>query len=481
MSAGIATEAVRGTSRAASPRVVVASYARLSKAKGDGRGSSLAIDRQQEANREYIERVHPGAIVVEFNDDGFSGFLDVERPAWTDMLARVEAGEFAAVVAWHADRISRQVGVAARLVGLCERTRTELHTALGGWHSDPTRLYIESIVAESESRQKRERMLSKHKEIRKAGGYPGGARRFGFEPAMTAVRESEATEVRDMAARVLGGESLKSIAADLNRRGVLTSTGAQWRGQTVRQVLAKEYLAGLRDGRKVWPAVLDLATHEALGRLFDGRSGSAPSSARKYLLSGIAVCGRCGAKMAGSFRHGKLYAYVCPCGVQRVMADVDEMVTAYTVARLAETDANGLLTSDAINREMAALTAEQDVLAERRKIYARQAATGAIDDAAYKAFTAAIAEREGEVKAEIEDLAERQAAPIRALDGATGPLAPQTWAAWTEDTTGRGQARQRQIIALFWDVTLHPVGRGRRPFSPDSVSIVPKELPSDVA
>src|SRR4051794_2108526 len=117
VTASLAREATRGVVGA--PRVW-ACYCRLSQAKNDGKGTSLAIGRQCSEIAAYVGRVDPGASVVHFHDDGFSGFKrGLARPGFDEMCTRVAAGEFAAVVAWHADRISRQVEVAGRVVNLC--------------------------------------------------------------------------------------------------------------------------------------------------------------------------------------------------------------------------------------------------------------------------------------------------------------------------------------------------------------------------
>src|SRR5262245_57782644 len=138
-----ATEPGTWVSYASTARIWV-SYARLSSAKNDGKGGSLAITRQHAENRAYIERVDPGARIIELSDDGFSGYKDVHRPGFAEALSLIERGEVSAFVAWHADRISRQVEVTAQAVKACQRVGVELHTALGGFHADPTRLYIES-------------------------------------------------------------------------------------------------------------------------------------------------------------------------------------------------------------------------------------------------------------------------------------------------------------------------------------------------
>ncbi len=47
----------------------------------------------------------------------------------------------------------------------------------------------------------------------------GGTRPFGFEADFVTVRESEAEVIRELAERLIGGETLRSLCKDLNERG----------------------------------------------------------------------------------------------------------------------------------------------------------------------------------------------------------------------------------------------------------------------
>ena len=56
----------------------------------------------------------------------------------------------------------------------------------------------------------------------------GGSRPFGFESDRVTVRAGEAKIIRELAERLLAGEALRSLCADLNMRGVRTTTGGEW-------------------------------------------------------------------------------------------------------------------------------------------------------------------------------------------------------------------------------------------------------------
>src|SRR5207237_6989015 len=68
---------------------------------------------------------------------------------------------------------------------------------------------------------------------------------------------------REAAARVLRGDSLRSLVLDLNTRGVRTVRGSQWSESPLRHLLCRPSLAGLRSyhgevvAKGSWPAILD--------------------------------------------------------------------------------------------------------------------------------------------------------------------------------------------------------------------------------
>lgn len=60
------------------------------------------------------------------------------------------------------------------------------------------------------------------------------------------IVEAEAAVICDVAARVLAGESLRSVTTDLSDRGVPTVKGGTWRQPAIRQMLMAARLSGQR-------------------------------------------------------------------------------------------------------------------------------------------------------------------------------------------------------------------------------------------
>jgi hypothetical protein len=110
----------------------------------------------------------------------------------------------------------------------------------------------------------------------------GGRRRFGYESGMSALREDEAEVVRDLASRLLAGESLHSCAKWLNGERpngehvepvATPGGGARWKGSNLATMMLRPHLAGLRVhqgeviGDADWPAILSVEVHESLKAL----------------------------------------------------------------------------------------------------------------------------------------------------------------------------------------------------------------------
>jgi hypothetical protein len=102
--------------------------------------------------------------------------------------------------------------------------------------------------------------------------------------------------------------------------------GYERAGVALRRGLASPQLAGIRivDGVKIprtWPAILDVATHEAIVAELNKPRGRGRPAGSRWLLSGFTVCGRCGQPMrAGG--HRKVKRSVAPTGPCRYSADI---------------------------------------------------------------------------------------------------------------------------------------------------------------
>ncbi len=83
----------------------------------------------------------------------------------------------------------------------------------------------------------------------------GGTRPFGYRSDRLTVEPTEAAAIREAAARIRAGDSLRGLASDWNARGLRTVTGRDWSAQVLRRMLTSRprvgpALAPRRDRRR---------------------------------------------------------------------------------------------------------------------------------------------------------------------------------------------------------------------------------------
>lgn len=290
-------------------------------------------------------------------DNDVSAFSGKARPGYRQLCDGIKSGHYDAVVAWHPDRLHRSLAELETFINLVEDTRVSVATVTAGNYDLTTpegRLTARIVgsVARKESEDKSRRLRRKHQELAENGKLSGGGRRpFGYEADRMTIREDEATEIRAAVARVLAGETVRSIAVDWRERGVPTVTGAAWSPTTVKRLLMSGRISGQREhkgvivGPAAWPAIIDPNDTLRLRALLGSTQRVAPGerTARSYLLSGFLFCGECGTRMSARpvIRKGQRYRrYACTtdrggCGLVGISADrIEEFVSEAAIVAL---------------------------------------------------------------------------------------------------------------------------------------------------
>lgn len=257
-------------------------------------------------------------------DRGISAYSGARRPRYEAMLADVVAGKIDVVVAYSIDRLTRE-GVAgfARLAEVVTAAGAELITV-----HDPA-LNITSALGQgvaalmaSIARMESERISTRVKtanlrELDAGLPHQGGNRAYGYT-RRGEVLPVEAAIIMEAAERLTAGESLRSIAEDLNGRGVPTSTGGTWRPESLARTLRSPRTAGMRTHHGVlsagsWPAILPLDQWtELLGTM--GEPAAIRQDTRAgHLLTGVVRCGVCNARLKVRQDSGRAFVrYYCP-------------------------------------------------------------------------------------------------------------------------------------------------------------------------
>ena len=155
-------------------------YVRISRAAD---GSTLGVERQEPPCRELSER-NGWEVAEVYRDNDLSAF-NGHRPSYQRLLADAKAGRIGAIVAWDADRLTRQPIENEALIELAERHGIQLATVTGE-HDLATpsgRLHFRMLgsIARYESEHRAERLRLKFDELARTGRPKGGGYRpFGF-------------------------------------------------------------------------------------------------------------------------------------------------------------------------------------------------------------------------------------------------------------------------------------------------------------
>jgi DNA invertase Pin-like site-specific DNA recombinase len=326
-------------------------YARISK---DSEGRAAGVGRQQRDGEDSCRRWRWTVHDVYVDNDISAYDSRRRRPEYERLKDDLKNGVVNAVVVWHPDRLHRQPRELEDFIDLIETTGATVGTVTAGEYDlgTPTgrqTARIVGAVARGESEHKAERIRRKARASAEAGAVWGGNRPYGYEADRRTIRKSEARFIREAVDRVLAGESIHSICKTWNERGVPTVSGIPWGMYVLRRILTSGRIAGWREhhGELVaeaeWDGIIDLETLEALRAILrDPDRTKRKMPVRRYLLTGLARCGRCGEKLVARPRPDGRRCYVCSnglgfkgCGRLSQLADpLEELVVESTFVRL---------------------------------------------------------------------------------------------------------------------------------------------------
>jgi len=378
-----------------------AAYERLSQDRGK---RSPSIANQRFDIEEYYERNGwQFDESLNFSDDDISAskYSTKERPGYNALLATIRVGQIEAIVATEVTRLFRRVEdlLEVHAIVLDVQARSfVIETAPGGARYDLMtnegfHNALDAVVEASRESGKISDRVRRAKRARaREGRWHGGNRPYGYEReklildaegnitnrGRLVVVESEAAIVRELTARILNGEALTKITADLNERKVPTATGngRLWHPATIRNLFRSKRIAGIREDQGAeypasWQAIITMEDFERVSLVLGDAAryvGAAKKGVRSYLLTGIVECGICG---ADGETHVKLYPgamwgkqrikqrkYACRtldhygrqigCGkIVRLADPVEALVSEAVLARFESEDLTALVAPDA--------------------------------------------------------------------------------------------------------------------------------------
>lgn len=453
-------------------------YARIS---SDPEGTTAGVQRQIKDCYEWAER-RGWFVADEYVDNDTSAYSGKRRPEYDRMLDDLVEGRRDGVIVYHLDRLHRRPRELEDFLESCDRVgvrnlasvtgEIDLSTYDGRFHAR-----ILGAVARKESDDKSRRLKRKHREIAEAGRVSGGGTRsYGYADDRVTVVPHEAAVIKEMAERFLAGDSLRSIASDLNDRGITTTTGREWSSQGVRQLLHRARISGQRelDGeiqcRAVWPAIITPAQTARIRASLDDPDRRTNRAARKYLLAEMLRCGHCGSTLVARPREDGQRRYVCArapgrpgCGRTFILAEEvealvsDGVLRRLTSSRLVAAVKSRTAGDPAAAKVLAQLESDQEQLDGLAAAYGRK-------EVSLREWQAARAPIQQRIKAANATLSKQQG--TTALRGVVDhPDGPR-------EAYGRlPLARQQAIVKAVLDhADIGPAVRGRNRFDPSRVT-----------
>lgn len=442
-------------------------YCRIS---DDREGAGLGVQRQREDCEQLAKHLGVEVHAV-YEDNDLSAYSGKPRPGYLQLLEDLRDGHADTVLAWHTDRLHRSPAELEEYIDVCEPRRVQTRTVKAGQLDLTTatgRMIARQLGVQARYEVERmvERQRRKRDQMAASGAYFGGRRPYGYDRDGVTVCEEEAAHIRAAAAAILAGASLRSIAADWRERGIKTSTGGEWEGPEVREMLLRPRNAGIvkhrgqEAGPAQWPAILDEPLwRSVVAVLTDESRRITPGNVRKYLGSGLYLCGLCanGETMRASHsgRHrGTYMVYTCRTSkhLTRRQDLLDDHVQLAVLERVSRPDAADLL---AEREDPVDVRGAQRDMREARDTLTELATAlgnGEMDMMEWRAASGAAKARLAAAEQVLAGAV--KANPVVGLVDADDPEA-----AWNALDLGR----QRAVIAYLMTVTVLPARKGRLP------------------
>ncbi|MET7289880.1 recombinase family protein [Streptomyces sp. NPDC005573] len=468
-------------------------YTRISR---DDEGESLGVARQQQ-DCERLADLRSWQVVKTYEDNDVSAFKrNVVRDEFELMLRDLRAGLIDGIVAYDLHRLARQPQDLERLIEIFdERLRLEFATVTNdinlGSPDGRTMARIMVAFANKSSHDASRRIKRKHLELAQQGKDSGGPAPYGWsKDDRTRVDPGAAEAIREAQREVLAGVRIGTIRTRWQQQGLGNPRAGTKRmaHHHVEQILTNPRLVGYRtyhgeilvgeDGEPVkgnWEQINTLEEWEAVCAAVAERKQKHPgrSLARKYLLSGIARCGLCKAKIRGQINNrwqpgskAARYTYQCSvvnggCGkVGRVGEPVDRLMVQLV---LEEQRARAAVT---------AVPADQQWLRENELRQVSQDIAQLVDAERSKQITVATLLQLLPAKERLRDELKLERARFykeQKQAEAKGDAASLT----VEEFFALPVERQQEIVLHSLSaVIIHPAGRGRRKFDPSLIEPV---------
>jgi DNA invertase Pin-like site-specific DNA recombinase len=419
-----------------------------------------------------------------FIDNDLSGGSE-ERPRFIEMKKMImNDARLRTIITYKIPRLSRNATDTAWLDKYGERLKLVIMETSGatydlGDSSQSFTFGMHSLMAANQRKVTSELVKRKNRSKRDAGMPAGGRRSYGYKGNMEII-ESEAKHIRWAYEALIDGESMRMITKHLNDHGAKTTTGRPWEPSWLTRLLRNPRNAGIlmhnpdwqtdpkapmvEIGRGAWVPIIDEATwHSATVILKD--PARVTRAGAKQLLTGIASCGLCGAKVNGggaNHGHGAVYACTAARHLSRRAVDIDLLVENRILDRLSQPDAHDHVAPDAGDPTAELFADKRRLTADLENVFALVGTSQRSKAAAQKRISKIEADLDAIDEALARVTTHKATKPMRDLIDADDIRAH--WDSLSLDV-------KRMIISATVTIVIKPVGRGRRSFNPDLIDI----------
>lgn len=284
-------------------------------------------------------RRHGWTVAERFTDEGISGASFGNRPGAQSLEQFALAGGCHVILVTDLTRLSRSSGDLSKFIDRMRFRKVRVIGVQDGYDSTSRTARMQAGLSGIMSEEFRAMIADRTRSalsLRAEAGQSTGGRAYGY-------RDNEGEIVKEVFRRYAGGESMKEIASDLNRRGV-PSPGANWRRSerakhgrwlvsALHALLQNErYIGRLVWNRSAWhkdpdtgkrqrverpqsewvvqeiEPLIDLDTWGSVQARF-APTGTGRGGVSRYLLSGLLECAVCGSKMI--VYGGSQHRYTC--------------------------------------------------------------------------------------------------------------------------------------------------------------------------
>lgn len=284
-----------------------------------------------------------------YADSAISGRSD-RRPQFQRMRRDASKNIFEYIIAYKSSRIARNMLNALNFeVEMTKHgvnvlyAKEEFGDNAAGRFALRTMMSVNQFYSENLGEDIKRTQADNAQQCRANGPAPYGYK--SGEDGHFVIDEPAAKIVREIYARVAAMESYSSIIADLNARGLRTSTGRAWHKNSFKCILGNERYKGIYifNGTRVpggMPQIIDEQLFEEVKIAMSSRAKK-KNPASEYQLTGKLYCGECGEYMIGMCGTGKsgnvYYYYACSghrtgSGCKKTSVGRDQIETAVAKA-----------------------------------------------------------------------------------------------------------------------------------------------------